>query len=296
MIDAAIRTLETSDGHVLRFRHWKAETSGREAVRGIVVATHGIQSHSGWYFHSSRAMAAAGFDVYFADRRGSGLNERDRGHADHALRLINDLRQLIQLARSEHSPGVALHTESGRAVPPLTLMGISWGGKIAAAAAAVLPGEINRLALLYPGLEPLLRPSRFQRLQLRFAKDFDLRRKVVSIPLRDPALFTDNPRWQEFIRNDKLSLHAVTSGFLNAGIDLDRLFHDHAGQVTQPILLMLAGRDQIIDNTKTCARINASGSRHVTTIRYPTACHTLEFDRDRELFIRELTDWLRQEL
>lgn len=302
MIDAVIRTLETSDGHVLHFRHWKAELSGQADVKGIVVATHGIQSHSGWYFHSSRAMAAAGFDVYFADRRGSGLNQRDRGHADHGLRLINDLRQLIQLARSEHPLTTALPSKSPSArplemvptpaVPALIVMGISWGGKIAAAAAAVLTGEIDRLALLYPGLEPQLRPTRFQRLQLRFARDFDLRRKAVPIPLRDPALFTDNPRWQEFIRNDKLAIHEVTSGFLNAGTDLDRILHRHADQVTQPTLLMLAGRDQIIDNARTCTRVASCGCRHLTTIHYPTACHTLEFDRDRELFIRELTDWL----
>lgn len=85
--------------------------------RGIIVALHGIQSHSGWYTWSSEKLAAAGYDVYFADRRGSGLNGLQRGHADHGQRLLSDVRQLIQLAQHEH-------TDTSL---PLTLMSVSWG-------------------------------------------------------------------------------------------------------------------------------------------------------------------------
>ena len=55
--------------------------------RGYVVALHGIQSHSGWYEYSSGRMCEAGFEVRFLDRRGSGENTEDRGHAVHPDRL-----------------------------------------------------------------------------------------------------------------------------------------------------------------------------------------------------------------
>ena len=98
-------------------------------------------------------MADAGFAVYFADRRGSGWNGRWRGHADHGLRLLNDVRQLVRTVRRDH-PNV-----------PLTLMGLSWGGKAATAFAATYPELIDRLALLYPGLKPQIRPTLWQRFQ-----------------------------------------------------------------------------------------------------------------------------------
>lgn len=292
MTDAAIRTITASDGYTIHFRHWPASETQSHRPRGIVIATHGIQSHSGWYNFSSAALAAAGFEVYFADRRGSGLNAQDRGHADHGLRLINDLRDLVRLALSEHPASAVRAMQSAAPGIPLTVMGISWGGKIAAAAAAEFPEDIHRLALLYPGLEPRLRPNVFQRFQLRAARDFDVRRKVVPIPLRDPSLFTDDQHWQEFIRADPLALHEVTSGFLNAGRDLDRILQRQGGRVTQPTLLMLAGRDQIIDNSKTRARVATFACRHLTTAEYPESCHTLEFDRHRDRFVSELIAWL----
>ncbi len=278
MPDLDIRKLTTSDDRHLHFRHWSA--SGTR--RGIIVALHGIQSHSGWYTWSSGKLAEVGYDVYFADRRGSGLNGRDRGHADHGKRLAHDVRQLIRLARSEHSDESL----------PLTLMSVSWGGKIAAALAATWPQEIDRLALLYPGLIPQLQPSRWQSFRLNLARRFDVRRKGIDIPLTDPALFTDVAEHQQFIAEDPLALHQITSGLLNSGRDLDRMTQQQCDRITQPTLLMLAGQDQIINNEATSQLVATFGSERQTTIRYPTAQHTLEFEPDREQFVSDLIHWL----
>ncbi len=34
------------------------------AAKAIIVAAHGIQSHSGWYYFSSSVLAEHGYDVY----------------------------------------------------------------------------------------------------------------------------------------------------------------------------------------------------------------------------------------
>lgn len=308
-----IRMIRASDGYPLHFRHWKAENR-----RGVVVALHGIQSHSGWYEYSAWRLCRAGYDVYFADSRGSGLNSIDRGHADHGLRLINDARQLISLARSETclaSDGLTgtgaidaearqvttadVNSSSATDSKPadqaaLTLLGLSWGGKIAAALAALFPKEIDHLALLYPGLEPQLRPTIFQCVQLKAARDFEVRRKPVRIPLADVSLFTDADFWQKAIANDRLALHIVTSGFINSGLDLERLLKAHHDRIVHPVLLMQAGRDRIIDNVKTRVSVSQFGSSRVEMIAYGSACHTLEFDSDRDRFIGDLIDWLNR--
>lgn len=273
---ATIRSLITSDGVKLRVRQYAAV----KPVPGVVICLHGIQSHSGWYEFSSQKMADAGFEVYFADRRGSGLNGRQRGHADHGQRLLNDVRQLVNLVRQHHP------SES------ITLLGVSWGGKIAAAFAATFPDLIDRLALLYPGLEPKIRPNWWQRLQLSFARSHDIRHKNVLLPLNDPQLFTNVAEHQRFIDDDPLALHSVTSGFLNAGRDLDKTLRLKAANICQPTLLMLAGRDRIIHNAQTKRRVAGFASKHLTTIEYPDAEHTLEFDSDRERMARDLVTWL----
>ncbi|MEI6541677.1 MAG: alpha/beta fold hydrolase [Planctomycetota bacterium] len=284
MSEASIRSFRASDGYKIHFRHWKSQTP-----RGIVIALHGIQSHSGWYDASSRAMAEAGFEIYFADRRGSGLNGYQRGHAAHGMRLINDARALAVVARDETR-------QSGGAGDPLPLiiMGISWGGKIATATAAAFPHEINALALLSPGLYPRIGPNRWQRFQLKFARRFEITKQDIPIPLRAPELFTDAVDGQQFIANDPLALHTVTSGLLNAGQDLDQLIGERAADVCCPVLLMLAERDRIIDNAKTRVLVTRFGSSHLTYNCYQNACHTLEFESNRVTFFSDLTKWLTQ--
>lgn len=282
MSEPSIRSFTASDGYRIHFRHWKSQSP-----RGIVIALHGIQSHSGWYEASSRAMASAGFDVYFADRRGSGLNGFQRGHAAHGMRLINDVRALAALAKNEQRTSA----DDGQLMP-VTIMGVSWGGKIAAAAAVTFPNEFNGLALLYPGLHPRICPNAWQRFRLKLARRFEIIRTDIPIPLRAPELFTDTLEWQQFIANDPLALHTVTSSLLNAGRDLDELIAERAADLRCPVLLMLAGRDRVIDNLKTRIQATRFGTRHLTCICYPNACHTLEFEPNRTAILSDLTEWL----
>src|SRR3954465_9514718 len=115
MSQSGIGEFTASDGYRHFYRRWPAGGN----PRGCVVALHGIQSHTGWYQYSSQRLAEAGWDVWFLDRRGSGMNERDRGHAPGADRLLQDVREFSTLARGNTAGEL-----------PLVLMGISWGGKL----------------------------------------------------------------------------------------------------------------------------------------------------------------------
>jgi len=172
------------------------------------------------------------------------------------------------------------------------LAGISWGGKIAAATTALYPDLIQQLVLLYPGLTPRIRPNVWQWFQLNFARQHDIRHHSVKLPLDDPTLFTDVPQWQQFIAQDELALHHVTSGFLNAGRDLDNIIYEHRNAIVQPTLLMLAGRDRIIDNQQTRELVNDFGSTDTAILEYPDAAHTLEFDTDRDTIFGDLIRWI----
>ncbi|HAA52642.1 MAG TPA: hypothetical protein DCE43_23205 [Planctomycetaceae bacterium] len=282
MIEAEYHEFVASDGRRLSWQRWLPSS----AVRGYVVALHGIQSHGGWYEHSSRRLAEAGFEVCFLDRRGSGRNSEARGDAIHADRLVNDVRQFLVATRSRRdrdNPGA-----------PVVLQAVSWGGKLAAIVASRCPGLVDGLALLYPGLKSRIRPGWWARFRLDLARRLEIRDKLVDIPLQDPALFTGDPDWQQFIRDDPLSLHEVTVGFLLANQDLDQQVDLAVTQVECPLLLMLAGGDRIIDNVATRELFQRFSSDEKRLLEYADAEHTLEFESSRDAFVADLLGWLEQ--
>jgi alpha-beta hydrolase superfamily lysophospholipase len=240
---------------------------------------HGVQSHGGWYYGLGRTLAAEGYSVSFPDRRGSGANTLDRGHTPSPRRLNLDLAEWLRAVRTE-CPEL-----------PIALAGISWGGKLAVIAAARHPELVDALALICPGLQPRVGVSRRERLAIAWAF-LTNRRKTFPIPLSDPALFTDNPEGQAFIAADPYSLRQGTAGLLAASFFIDRLVGRAPARARQPALLMLAGRDRIVDNARTLAYFERLASTEREVIEYPEGHHTLEFDPEPSRYALDLVAWL----
>src|SRR5262249_33119380 len=171
------------------------------------------------------------------------------------------------------------------------LVAVSWGGKLAVALEKFYPGLIAGMALLTPGLCPRVRPPFGQRLAIALARLVSPRR-LFPIPLDDPELFTATPRWQAFIRDDPLSLRRATARFLVSSAFLDRALRLAPEEVRAPTLLMLAGRDRIIDNERTRAYFARFASADKQVIEYPEAHHTLEFEPDPTPVFADLARWL----
>ncbi|MFN0051223.1 MAG: alpha/beta fold hydrolase [Planctomycetales bacterium] len=271
-----------ADGEPLQLLHWRPLA---EAPWVRIVALHGIQSHAAWYGYSSERLATAGAEVFFLDRRGSGMNQSRRGHTPDLETLVEDVRRFLVDRRRESAPL--------RPGAELVLMGISWGGKLATEVAVRAPHLVDRLVLLSPGLCAHVRARWWQTLPLVLAHRLCLGNRRVPIPLRDPELFTSQPLWQDFIRNDPLALHKVTVSFLMANRELDQSLQRAAGRVACPLLALLSGNDRIIDNDATRARVRALASGNHQVLVYPGASHTLEFEPDRDRIVDDLIAWLR---
>lgn len=281
-----LETFTARDGYAWRYRRYR--TTG--TPKAEVVFIHGIQSHGGWYERSCTELCQAGFNVSFLDRRGAGLNEAQRGDAPGFRRLLDDIAEFLTvLPRTAPQPG------HGVAKLPLFLGAISWGGKLGVALERRHPGLVDGLMLLCPGFYPKVRPSLGQRLLILLSRLFR-RRKLFAIPLRDPELFTGNPRWQQFIREDPLSLRQATARFLFESVRLDGYLRFAAKYVHVPVLLLLAEHDRIIRNAKTRGFIDRLAAKDKTIIEYPGAHHTLEFEPDPEQFIVDMRAWLEKHL
>lgn len=274
-----------SDGYPLHLLRWTPPADAFPVPIARAVVLHGVQSHADWYHNLGRRLAEHGIEAWFPDRRGSGSNTRERGHAPHSKRLLDDVAEILRNLRAAPPTDV-----------PLLLAGISWGGKLVVAAAARNPELMDQIALLCPGLQPRVGVPPGERLRVALA--FLLRpRKTFPIPLSEPELFTDNPAWHPFIRDDPKLLREGTAKLLAASAFLDRMVRKAPPRVAHPVLLMLAGRDRIIDNERTRAyfRTLATPESRKTLIEYPEAGHTLEFEPDPNRYALDLVQWWRSQ-
>lgn len=260
-----------SDGYRWHYRRFAppGEPVGR------VVFLHGIQSHGGWYPRSCSRVAAAGYEVFFLDRRGCGRNAEKRGDFPSFRRCLDDVGEFVR----------TLPTDRPR------LMGaISWGGKLGVGFQYRHPGLVDGLALLCPGFYPQIRPGLFQRLWIgRCALRVPTR--LFPIPLNDPALFTASEEWRAFLRQDPYALHEATARMLFQSNSLDIYLRRARKRVKVPTLLMLAEHDRIIDNAKT-RRFVGRFRCETRVIEYPGAHHTLEFEPDGHPFVDDLIGWM----
>lgn len=270
-----IEMFKAGDGYHWRYRQYDAASQSRAYVVGI----HGIQSHGGWYVSSCTRLAQAGFAVSFLDRRGSGLNERDRGDAPSFRRLLDDLGEFLR------------HLRKREPQKKIILLAISWGGKLAAALQRRHPNLTDGLALLCPGFCAKVRPPLSQRLAIAWARLF-APRKRFPVPLSEPDLFTMTPRWQQFIRDDPLAVRQATARLLVESVRLDGYLRFVPRYVRVPVLLLLAEHDRIIDNTRTRRFVGRFASAEKVVIEYARAHHTLEFEAEPERFLGDLECWL----
>ncbi|HEX4608849.1 MAG TPA: alpha/beta fold hydrolase, partial [Urbifossiella sp.] len=244
-------TFRASDGYVFYTRFYPA--AGKPRARLVFV--HGIRSHGGWYTRSCAAFAAAGFDVYFLDRRGAGLNTAHRGDAPAFRRLLDDVAEFIQHLRAEN------------AWLPVVVGGISWGGKLAGGLPYRRPGLVDGLVLLCPGLVPKVAPPLPGRARIAIARVFRPW-KFFPIPLNEPDLFTADPGWRAYIAGEPHGLRAATARFLFSSFSLDIYLRRAVRRVRVPTLLVLGEHDRIIDNART--RLYAGRfERPVEILDYP---------------------------
>jgi alpha-beta hydrolase superfamily lysophospholipase len=234
-----------------------------------VLYVHGIQSHPGWFSGSGAFLAAGGHGVFQVTRRGSGENERDRGHAGSAEQLLRDVDDACLAALSA--------TGASR----LHLLGVSWGGKLLAAyASADEPHpHVASLVLVAPGIVPRVDVSTAAKLAIAAALLFSPRRQF-DVPLSEVELFTDNEEMRRYLRTDGCRLQRATARFLYASRRLDRMLRRRKpGSLRVPTTLLLASRDRIIDSSATRRVVErlTAGRAVVQTF---DAAHTLEFEPD----------------
>jgi acylglycerol lipase len=259
------------DGYRCAVRVWETDHPV-----GRLVFVHGLISHGGWYLSTCRYLAQAGFEVHFLERRGSGLNPVRRGDVDDWVTWLADVERYLESLAKDL---------------PVILLGMSWGGKFVAAVARRRPELLRAAGMFCPGLFARQMPGWTKRIGLRLGRTVGLGNLSVTVPLQDPALFTQAPRWQEYIAHDPFTLRKITIRFAAEDLKLTRFATAAPGEIKVPMLLMLAGHDRIVENSRVLDFFHRLGSSQKRLIEYPAASHTLEFEPDPTVYMEDLRRW-----
>jgi alpha-beta hydrolase superfamily lysophospholipase len=233
--------------------------------RGALLYLHGIESHGGWFLAAAEGLAEHGYTTYLLDRRGSGLNhESGTGDAPSAAVLLEDVRRFRAHA----------------GLDDVVLVGLSWGGKLALAAALDQPTGVRALVLVTPGLVPRVGYPLFTRIGIALALLLGGGIRF-HVPI-EPDMFTRTPRFLAYIVNDPLRLERVTARFLLASAVLDRRIRARVQELSMPVLLFLAGHDRIIDNPRTRALLERVAGRLRVRV-YDDATHSIQLEQPERL-------------
>jgi len=242
--------------------------------RHELVYLHGIESHGGWFLAAAHGLAAHGCTTYLLDRRGSGLNRGTQpGDAASSAVLLEDVRRF------------RAHAELRSPV----LVGLSWGGKLALAAALDQPRGVRAIVLVTPGLVSRLDLGWPEKLGLLASLAVGGRARV-KLPI-EPEMFTRTPRYLDFIRSDPDRIERVTARLLLAGRSLDRRISDGLPALAAPVLLLLAGQDRIVDNERTTALLAPLPATQLRVRTYEHGSHSIQFDHTAAL-VRDVSTFL----
>ena len=236
---------------------------------------HGIRSHAGWYEASAERLCDIGFSVLQVDRRGAGRNRRARGHADWPFRLLNDVHRAVEWLRRRTG------------FPQVHLVGISWGGRLAAAYYVSRPQTVSRLFLVTPGLFPSV-DVEFSKKCAITAALLSYRRFRFDIPLNDAEFFTTLPDPLRFIEDDPHQLLRTTAGFFLTSAMISLKARKLLRAPPVPLYLYLAALDPIIDNERTKRFVRSLRWPTCTVTTYARSKHTLELDADRDVYLDDL--------
>jgi lysophospholipase len=249
--DVVSGSLQTPDGVNLRFARW-APPAGR---KGTVVLLQGRAEYIEKYFETVRDLRARGFAVATFDWRGQGmsdraLSDRRKGHVRNFSEYAIDLEAVMEQVVLPDCP------------PPIFALGHSMGAAIAIHACHEGSRWFERMVLSAPMIA--LRPSkmttvagplaRFMRLLGRGGgyvptgdgRPVGAEEFIGNVLTSDPVRYARNAAVMEAA--PELGIGAPTVAWADAALRLMKRFAmpGYANQIRQSILLVAAGRDEVV--------------------------------------------------
>lgn len=254
----------------------------------MVLYLHGIEGHGQWFENTARVLHQKGITVYAPDRRGAGLNPRDRGHLADYKTFLADVDGLLRRISTQHA---------GHAI---VLMANCWSAKAAAMIARedykpVEGGQqvaLSGLVLTSPAIATKVDLDLNSKFRIAYTKILGNTRRTWNIPIK-PSMFTNNQKYLDFIERDPLRLREATGDFFIESLKLTNLAQASAPHIKVPLLILQSGADEIVDIEKVEKWYAKVKSVQKSMRVFPDAAHSIDFDQTWfKEYTHLLTEWL----
>jgi len=261
---------ETEDSSKLYYDCWPAGWD-----EPCVIYLHGLESHMGWFLNLAQFLSLKNINVYAFDRRGSGLNKNTSRNFSSRY-ISSDLKIFIDHVKKEHPAS------------KIFLIGLCLGGKIAVDFFSYHKDCLDGLILISPSLKNKLKFSLYDKLSILFRPN-----SMLKIPIKD-TMFTSNERYLRYIKNDTLRLRLIPAQHLLEIVKMERHLKKASGNIRLPVLLMLAGIDEIIDTIGVRRWYEKLPSTDKTLKFYKGYHHLLTFEENAEDVMEDVAEWIKR--
>ncbi|MCE9600227.1 MAG: lysophospholipase [Spirochaetia bacterium] len=254
-------------------------------VRRVCVIQHGFGEHSGRYQNILNAFDGTGTAFYALDARGHGKTGGKRGHVDQFQMYVDDLADLIQIARKENMND------------QVYLLGHSLGGVIVLQYSLQGTNQSNLEALIVssPGL--IIEMDAGKTIKKNMATLFASILPAVTLDANlDLTYISHDPVVVEAYKNDPL-VHGKISFQMGSNLfSIGKSILEKANHLTVPVYIFQGTGDKIVSPESSKALYAGLTTADKTLKLYEGLYHETmnELEADRNRVLADLKEWFER--
>ena len=267
--------VKMEDGFALTGQTWKPDNT----VKGVIVIAHGLAEHTGRYEYVADYFAEQGYAVYAADHRGHGVNRGATfGFFEHFSRLAEDLKQMIELARSEEK------------TVPLSLLGHSFGGLLALYYTIKYQSTLQGLIVSAPLVTASSEFPAPQRFVVRLLSGIAPQLSVQTID--SGTLSKDQAVVQSYDNDPQVYRGKVRARVAAEIVDAADFVRSNLSRITLPILILHGSADRLVKPEYSQVVYDGVSSPDKTVKIYDGLYHEIMNEPEKARVLADIWVWL----
>lgn len=278
MVNASTSRLQLISRDGTKLNALLTAPDNKQEIKAAILVVHGLQSSAEWHRSTMEAWAKKGIASIVFDRRGSGASEGERGHFDRASDLQDDTSAAFERLK------LAVSSQT-----PLYVFGNSFGFMVSVPFAQSHASEIKGLMLSVPASASTKESDYTLKEKAKIIVNFPHAKHNVAF---GSEFITDNPKGQEFIKNDPYFLSQFTTSFLVNALFMRAKANKIFATLPVPALAIFANQDRIVD-TNTAAKNLAKTAVGPTTQVFIDGDHDLVLDEKGDQVAEAVYAWIK---
>jgi len=267
-------TFENKAGLKIFTRTWLPEGD----TRGVIIITHGLNSHSGYYQWAAEQFTAQNYAVYAPDQQGRGKSEGERFYTDNIYDAVADVDYVVDLAKKVYSN------------LPVFLLGHSAGGVLACLYS--LEHQEKLSGLICESFAFKVPAPDFALAVLKGVSHIAPHFHTVKLKNED---FSRNPEAVAFMNNDPLIAgESQPSKSMEQLVKADERLEKEFSRITLPVLILHGTNDKATKPGGSRFFYDNTGSTDKTLKFYEGHYHDLLNDLDKEIVMNDIIEWVKK--